>query len=163
MGKIGRNDPCPCGSGRKFKKCCLQNPGSGAAPQPAQPSINNEVEKIQLAAEEKKSLVRTLGVFVLFSSSAGDAWLLEVTEMDAVQVAAHGERVAVPIEENQETIEINWTHKFSIKDKKFVLTAYDDKTVTSCDDYPTHAISAAVKKIRAKVPPELLETLHIKE
>lgn len=21
--KIGRNDPCPCGSGKKFKKCCL--------------------------------------------------------------------------------------------------------------------------------------------
>jgi uncharacterized protein YecA (UPF0149 family) len=20
--KIGRNEPCPCGSGRKFKKCC---------------------------------------------------------------------------------------------------------------------------------------------
>ena len=20
---IGRNDPCPCGSGKKFKKCCL--------------------------------------------------------------------------------------------------------------------------------------------
>ena len=23
VAKIGRNDPCPCGSGRKFKKCCL--------------------------------------------------------------------------------------------------------------------------------------------
>ncbi len=23
--KIGRNDPCPCGSGRKYKKCCLIN------------------------------------------------------------------------------------------------------------------------------------------
>jgi len=22
--KIGRNDPCPCGSGKKYKKCCLQ-------------------------------------------------------------------------------------------------------------------------------------------
>ena len=22
--KIGRNDPCPCGSGRKYKNCCLQ-------------------------------------------------------------------------------------------------------------------------------------------
>jgi hypothetical protein len=22
--KVGRNDPCPCGSGKKFKKCCLQ-------------------------------------------------------------------------------------------------------------------------------------------
>ena len=22
--KVGRNDPCPCGSGKKFKKCCLK-------------------------------------------------------------------------------------------------------------------------------------------
>ena len=22
MAKIGRNDPCHCGSGRKFKRCC---------------------------------------------------------------------------------------------------------------------------------------------
>jgi hypothetical protein len=22
-GKVGRNDPCPCGSGKKFKKCCM--------------------------------------------------------------------------------------------------------------------------------------------
>jgi preprotein translocase subunit SecA len=25
--KIGRNDPCPCGSGKKYKKCCGQNAG----------------------------------------------------------------------------------------------------------------------------------------
>lgn len=23
MKKIKRNDPCPCGSGKKYKKCCL--------------------------------------------------------------------------------------------------------------------------------------------
>ncbi len=23
-GKVGRNDPCPCGSGKKYKKCCLR-------------------------------------------------------------------------------------------------------------------------------------------
>ncbi len=23
--KVGRNDPCPCGSGKKYKKCCGQN------------------------------------------------------------------------------------------------------------------------------------------
>lgn len=23
--KVGRNDPCPCGSGKKFKKCCGAN------------------------------------------------------------------------------------------------------------------------------------------
>ncbi|VFS66460.1 Predicted metal-binding protein related to the C-terminal domain of SecA [Kluyvera cryocrescens] len=21
--KVGRNDPCPCGSGKKYKQCCL--------------------------------------------------------------------------------------------------------------------------------------------
>jgi Protein of unknown function (DUF1186)/SEC-C motif len=25
---VGRNDPCPCGSGRKFKKCCLGKPAA---------------------------------------------------------------------------------------------------------------------------------------
>ena len=23
--KVGRNDPCPCGSEKKYKKCCLRN------------------------------------------------------------------------------------------------------------------------------------------
>ena len=26
--KVGRNDPCPCGSGKKYKKCCGQNDGA---------------------------------------------------------------------------------------------------------------------------------------
>jgi hypothetical protein len=29
--KVGRNDPCPCGSGKTFKKCCLNKP---ATPEP---------------------------------------------------------------------------------------------------------------------------------
>ena len=24
--RVGRNDPCPCGSGKKYKKCCLNKP-----------------------------------------------------------------------------------------------------------------------------------------
>ena len=26
--KVGRNDPCPCGSGRKYKKCCGESGGA---------------------------------------------------------------------------------------------------------------------------------------
>ena len=33
--KIGRNDPCPCGSGKKYKKCCLSK-DEAAARQTAQ-------------------------------------------------------------------------------------------------------------------------------
>ncbi|MGA2148003.1 MAG: SEC-C metal-binding domain-containing protein [Bryobacteraceae bacterium] len=29
--KIGRNEPCPCGSGRKYKRCCLLKPQTAAA------------------------------------------------------------------------------------------------------------------------------------
>jgi SWIM/SEC-C metal-binding protein len=28
---VGRNDPCPCGSGKKFKKCCDGAPASSGA------------------------------------------------------------------------------------------------------------------------------------
>jgi hypothetical protein len=28
---VGRNDPCPCGSGRKYKKCCMNEAGSDEA------------------------------------------------------------------------------------------------------------------------------------
>jgi hypothetical protein len=31
MSKIGRNDPCPCGSGKKYKNCCLKS-GSNVIP-----------------------------------------------------------------------------------------------------------------------------------
>ena len=27
MSKIGRNEPCPCGSGKKYKRCCLRGDG----------------------------------------------------------------------------------------------------------------------------------------
>lgn len=30
--KVGRNDPCPCGSGKKFKKCCEGKGGAGSGP-----------------------------------------------------------------------------------------------------------------------------------
>ena len=30
--KVGRNDPCPCGSGKKYKKCCLAEDEARSAP-----------------------------------------------------------------------------------------------------------------------------------
>ena len=31
MAKIGRNDPCPCGSRQKYKRCCLPRDEAAAA------------------------------------------------------------------------------------------------------------------------------------
>lgn len=34
--KVGRNEPCPCGSGKKYKRCCLE---AGGAPDRSTPSL----------------------------------------------------------------------------------------------------------------------------
>jgi tetratricopeptide (TPR) repeat protein len=44
MAKPGRNDPCPCGSGKKYKKCC----------QPNEDAVEREtIAKDQAAREER--------------------------------------------------------------------------------------------------------------
>ena len=38
--KIGRNDPCPCGNGKKYKKCCLNQ-------QQSTPFENTGIRRLQ--------------------------------------------------------------------------------------------------------------------
>ena len=48
MSKVGRNDPCPCGSGNKFKKCCALKP---TAPIEATPVDQTEVNRTNLGTQ----------------------------------------------------------------------------------------------------------------
>ena len=68
MNKIRRNDPCPCGSGTKYKRCCLhKRQGQREFVSPAQQlkiSLLAEIEKIQKAAQRHEEIVRELGVFI---------------------------------------------------------------------------------------------------
>lgn len=44
IGRLGRNDPCRCGSGRKYKKCCLPADEAGRAaerPAPPRPQLSS--------------------------------------------------------------------------------------------------------------------------
>ena len=38
MAKIGRNQPCPCGSGNKYKHCCLSREQSTRITNPREPA-----------------------------------------------------------------------------------------------------------------------------
>ena len=40
--KTGRNDPCPCGSGQKYKRCCLPRDDAAAAARAAQRTRESE-------------------------------------------------------------------------------------------------------------------------
>ncbi len=66
--KVGRNDPCPCGSGKKYKKCCLgrentplQAVGSPVAAEMALNDIMQEMKGREFSSqEEMQAFVREI-------------------------------------------------------------------------------------------------------
>jgi len=76
--KVGRNDPCPCGSGKKYKKCCLPldreaggasapgDPAAGAVRRAAVESRDWEVDLVSLPGTvEGQPAARHAAVFVV--------------------------------------------------------------------------------------------------
>ncbi len=57
VAKVGRNDPCPCGSGKKYKKCCLLK--QSAAPVASRPSGPESRLRERLDSFIERSLPRT--------------------------------------------------------------------------------------------------------
>ena len=52
---VGRNDPCPCGSGRKFKHCCLAKQGQAAhkaTPDLSLGGLEQRLQALALAARQ---------------------------------------------------------------------------------------------------------------
>lgn len=48
MAKTGRNDPCPCGSGQKYKRCCLPRDDAAEAARAAE--LARETESAVISA-----------------------------------------------------------------------------------------------------------------
>jgi tetratricopeptide (TPR) repeat protein len=66
MAKIGRNDPCPCNSGKKYKKCCLASdeaaarvarPAQLAAAPARRPSVVSYVQELDELTEASNAVV----------------------------------------------------------------------------------------------------------
>lgn len=57
--KIGRNAPCPCGSGRKFKKCHIGVQG-GSIPQGAIERVTEQFARL----EREQQALTEIGIFV---------------------------------------------------------------------------------------------------
>ncbi len=163
--KIGRNEPCPCGSGKKFKKCCKDIAKFKPAAQESKEKVTlaSQIDILQEKAVAKNASVTTMGVFIFVSTEAGDGWLFEMTDLDALKACEAGEKIDVEIDENPETIEVNWSHRFAIRRKKLFVTAYSDKKEAQLTDLPTHSIFAAIKRMRKKFPKELLASIHLDE
>jgi tetratricopeptide (TPR) repeat protein len=78
MAKVGRNDACPCGSGQKYKRCCL--PRDEAAAQAA------AAEAAARAREEEAALAAYDG---LDEASNAVIDLIDTGRLDEAERAAH--------------------------------------------------------------------------
>jgi len=167
MARLSRNQPCPCRSGQKYKHCCLPLREAGL-PQPKvrlsrqQLSLTAAVAKVQQTAALRQKSCRELGVFVLFSTEDGDAWVLETTERDAFQAAAAGLPLPLPVNENRELIEVDWSHSFTLCDRRLLLTEYESGAETVLRRTPTMQISAALRRIKKQHPAALLQQVHLR-
>lgn len=83
-GRTGRNDPCPCGSGRRFRQCCgAAAPASGAARALAEADRLRRAGRAAEAAEtlrralraapEDPALALALGALLLEANAAAEA------------------------------------------------------------------------------------------
>lgn len=60
--KAGRNNPCPCGSGKKYKKCCYRKPDS---PKSDLRTLYEQKYKIRLKSPEEIEGIRRAGKLAL--------------------------------------------------------------------------------------------------
>jgi hypothetical protein len=125
-------------------------------------SLKGEIEKLQRYAEDKNEPLRDLRIIKFISMENGDAWVLEVTDGDAVQVAAGGQAMEAPVDENPETIDINWSHTYALKDRRLLLTDYADKREAELAGAPTQQINGAMRRIMKRYSPELLSQVHVR-
>jgi Predicted metal-binding protein related to the C-terminal domain of SecA len=60
--KIGRNDPCPCGSGKKYKKCCIDKPIRKVS-NINTVSIENSVSDFEYIEADSKKLEKIISLY----------------------------------------------------------------------------------------------------
>ena len=84
--KVGRNDPCPCGSGKKYKHCCqgkdAQDGFSGAAApgSPRSPAVRQRLQALLLAAKSYCDAGRWAEAIPLFD---------EIARLDSTRPQTH--------------------------------------------------------------------------
>lgn len=61
MDKVGRNEPCPCGSGKKFKQCCLSKKGGSGVKRKLSAKWLNPKQQSEVDKEEISLMERAFG------------------------------------------------------------------------------------------------------
>jgi tetratricopeptide (TPR) repeat protein len=96
MPKIGRNDPCPCGSGKKYKHCCRDQDEAAerAAFAAARVAAATEYQQRQARFEQRQAQLEQEDELAQASNAVID--LLDVGKVDEAEQAARELLVRFP-------------------------------------------------------------------
>lgn len=93
--QVGPNEPCPCGSGKKFKRCCMHRPPSSAAGQAKTPS-SSELMNLGLAHHQAGGLQQAIEIYQqILRSDPEHADALHYAGLAAHQTGQTGTAIAL--------------------------------------------------------------------
>lgn len=90
--KVGRNDPCPCGSGLKYKRCCMVPVRQKHAADI--PELYWRRHRIRLKAEKDVDAIRRAGALVVRTLDLVESRLRAGMTTDEVNAIVHDFTVA---------------------------------------------------------------------
>ena len=110
--KIGRNDPCPCGSGKKYKNCCLgrkvatvnRTPSKPEKPGVSRLAIMRFQQKLQDKPEQLNKICKEVGKYsddkdIFFKDFILESWTLKkVRKMSTSEIIEKLESMNIDFE-----------------------------------------------------------------
>jgi len=107
--------------------------------------VLREVDYIVARAAQFDSRVVTLGQLIFFSTTAGDAWMLDPEDGLALKLAEAGDRNPVKIVETANRFAIEWTASYLIDGDAFVtMDGVGQRVILG---YPVQEVTLAQRRI----------------
>ena len=128
--KVGRNDPCPCGSGKKYKKCCL--PKDELLPKPP-PTIAEAPEPIGAQVEDDWPEAEELDE--VEAEESGD--FADDPEQPPLQKYPHPDENLPDLPPEQEKIIEDWWEETSPAYKKMDADQMIQRVETALTEFPS--------------------------
>ena len=99
--------------------------------------LADEVRHIQKCAARYDGRIVTLGQLIFFSTETGDAWLLDIEDGLAAQLARDGDPEPIHIEETDANFSIEWKGNYRIEGAAFIFVDRHARRTRAILGYPT--------------------------
>jgi len=103
--------------------------------------LADEVRYIQRRAANHTGRVISIGQLILFSTTTGDAWLLDPSDQLAARLARDGDPEPIHIEETDTSFAIDWKGRYRIDGPAFIYLDRDTGRTSTILGYPKHQLT----------------------